>query len=258
MTERPDLVYRGLLESVTKCLSYNFLGLLVYPPGGRGFGVFRRALQNRFWRSRTFFVARDLCCGLVGSELAKGALLLLLLSCNDHIGHAHLHVAAAFMGGALVLLAVTLPSAEALERAASVWGAWLRELQLRVCALENTGPGAASCLCTVSAGGSVLAEAAIFQPANGVSTCRWLLPRIYSMANCKPQATFKSVVSCTSHKELGALPASTPRLPRTSYLPKSDAVSAPEYNRVLVVIAASYASRLPGAEAKSEVDFRLA
>ncbi|PHJ26085.1 morn repeat-containing protein [Cystoisospora suis] len=91
----------------------------------------RKALQKRIWRSRTFFVARDLCCGLLGSELAKGALLLLLLSCNDHIGHAHLHVAAAFMGGALVLLAVTLPSAEALQRAASVWGAWLRELQLR-------------------------------------------------------------------------------------------------------------------------------
>ncbi|CBZ50132.1 putative MORN repeat-containing protein [Neospora caninum Liverpool] len=93
--------------------------------------VVRGLLGHRCWRSAPVHVAADLLRGLVGAELAKATLLLLLLSCNDKIGEAQLHVSAALAGACLVLLALILLSTEEIRRAAVAWGQWFEKLKLQ-------------------------------------------------------------------------------------------------------------------------------
>ncbi|KFH03445.1 MORN repeat-containing protein [Toxoplasma gondii VAND] len=92
--------------------------------------VVRWFLELRCWRSKAVFVATDLFRGLVGAELAKIALLVLLLSCNDRVGESQLHVSATLAGACLVVVALILPSTAEIRRAATAWTQWFDEMRL--------------------------------------------------------------------------------------------------------------------------------
>ncbi|KEP63313.1 UNVERIFIED_CONTAM: MORN repeat-containing protein [Hammondia hammondi] len=92
--------------------------------------VVRQFLELPCWRSKAVFVATDLFEGLVGAELAKMSLLVLLLSCNDRDGEAQLHVSATLVGACLVVLALILPSAAEIRKAAMAWTQWFDEMRL--------------------------------------------------------------------------------------------------------------------------------